>query len=78
LNRQQIKEQAFAVVMKNRLIALYDRHAWAIFTDKADAMAFRRMMTLRGKECRVVKCEMTFSLPTPAKRKKMTKEGSTA
>jgi hypothetical protein len=71
MNRRQIKEEAFAVVMKNDLISLYDRYAWAIFTDKATAMAFKRVMTTRDKKCRVVKCETTFSLPAPVKRKKV-------
>jgi hypothetical protein len=66
---KQIKEEAYAVVMKNRLIALYDRHAWAIFSNKADGVAFNREMAARGKKCSVVKCEVTFSLPAKPHKK---------
>jgi hypothetical protein len=66
MKRQQIAEQALAVVLPNRMIALYD--ALAIFVEKAAALAFKRQMAMRLLKCRVVGCEMTFSLPV--KRKK--------
>ncbi|MGO9847258.1 MAG: hypothetical protein ACLPKT_11835 [Methylocella sp.] len=70
MKRQQIKEEAFAVILPNRMIGLYDRNVLAIFLEKAPAMAFKRVMATRGMKCRVVKCETTFSLPAPTKRKK--------
>jgi hypothetical protein len=70
MKRQQIKEQAFAVILPNRMIGFYDRNALAIFLENSAAMAFKRVMAKRGKKCRVVKCETTFSLPGLVKRKK--------
>ena len=69
MSRQQIKEEAYAIVMKNGLIALYDRHAWAIFSNKADAVAFNGKMTARAKKCSIIKCEVSFSLPAKPKKK---------
>jgi hypothetical protein len=70
IKSQQIKEEAFAVVLPNRMIGFYDRNALAIFLEKPAAMAFERVMATRGKKCRVAKCETIFSLPAPVKRKK--------
>jgi hypothetical protein len=70
MKRQQIKEEAFAVILPNRMIGFYDRYAFAIFLEKSAAMAFKRVMATRGRKCRVAKCETTFSLPAPVKRKK--------
>jgi hypothetical protein len=54
MKRQQIAEQAFAVVLPNRMIAFYDRNALGIFVEKAAAMAFKRQMAMRLLKCRVV------------------------
>ena len=68
MKHQQITEQAFAVVLPNRMIGFYDRYALAIFFDKKVALAWKRQMAVRGKKCWVVQCEMTFSLPAKRKR----------
>jgi hypothetical protein len=61
-------ETAYAVVMSNRMVAIYDKKALAVFSDLAAALAFKDVMEKRVVKCEVVKVEMTFSLPASPKK----------